>query len=196
MSGSRWDFGFGAAFDPGAWWFGGPKGRHRGRGRRQMFEAGEMKYVILRLLKEKPRHGYEIIKALEEKTAGCYTPSAGSVYPTLQLLEDQGLVRIVETEGRKVYHVTAEGEAFLAEHKDRVEDIGERIRDAVHNVAGGAMADVNQAFARLTRRTYRTAWRHGPDSDVTRGIVTILERAAGEIDALATGERADDKPSA
>ncbi len=194
MSGWGWDFGFGAV-NPGAW-FGGPRGRHRGRGRRQMFEAGELKYVILRLLKEKPRHGYEIIKALEEKTGGCYTPSAGSVYPTLQLLEDQGLVRIVETDGRKVYHVTPEGEAFLAEHKDRVDDIGERIRDAVHSVAGGAMAEVNQAFATLTRRTFRTAWRHGPDSDVTRQIVTILKRAADELDALSRGSQASGESSA
>ena len=78
-----------------------------------MFEAGEIKFVILRLLKEKPRHGYEVIKALEEKLGGYYTPSPGTVYPTLQLLEDQGYVRAVEAEGKKVYEVTPEGIKYL-----------------------------------------------------------------------------------
>ena len=77
-----------------------------GRRRQQIFEAGELRLVILRLLKERPRHGYDIIKALEERMAGCYTPSAGTIYPTLQMLEDQGLVRVVENEGKKVYHIT------------------------------------------------------------------------------------------
>ena len=94
------DWGFGADFPFGRGfraWAGGPRGRRR----TQMFESGEMKFVILRLIREKPRHGYEVMKALEEKFRGPYTPSAGSVYPTLQLLEDEGFVRVVETEGKK-----------------------------------------------------------------------------------------------
>ena len=111
-----WPFGrfFAGGFGPRFWAFCGPEGTRgpRRRMRQQMFESGEVKYVILRLLKEKPRHGYEVIKALEEKMGGYYTPSAGTIYPTLQLLEDQGYVRAVETEGKKVYHITPEGEAF------------------------------------------------------------------------------------
>src|SRR5262245_1938563 len=110
-----WDFGdFFRAYGVGDWrrspwnsWTG------RGGGRRpNIFESGDMKFVILRLLKEQPRHGYEIIKALEEKMWGCYSPSAGTIYPTLQLLEDQGYVRGVETDGKRVYHITPEGERF------------------------------------------------------------------------------------
>jgi len=102
---------FAGGFGPRFWAFCGPEGSRgpRRRMRHQMFESGEVKYVILRLLKEKPRHGYEVIKALEEKMGGWYTPSAGTIYPTLQLLEDQGYVRVVETEGKKVYHITPEG---------------------------------------------------------------------------------------
>jgi len=183
MTGKNWDFGFESIFGGGkGLGFEWPK-RHRGR-RRQFFEAGEMKYVILRLLREKPRHGYEIIKALEEKTGGCYTPSAGTVYPTLQLLEDQGFVRIVETEGKKVYHITPEGERFLDENKSTVDDIGDRLREAVQGLAGGAMGELNQAFGRVASRAYRTAWRAGAESDVTRKVVDILKRAADEIEAL------------
>jgi len=191
MARDDWDFGFGrmfaAGFGPRAWAFCWPPEGRTGRGprRRQMFESGEMKYVILRLLKEKPRHGYEIIKALEEKLGGWYTPSAGTVYPTLQLLEDQGLVRIVEAEGKKVYHVTPEGERFLEEHRDTLDDILDRVRDAVRSVAGGTMGELNEAFARLAGLAYRHAWRAGPDDERTRRIIDILKKAVEETEAVA-----------
>jgi DNA-binding PadR family transcriptional regulator len=162
--------------------FWGKPRRHRRWGR--MFEPGEMRLVILRLIREKPRHGYEIIKALEERMHGCYTPSAGSVYPTLQMLEDQGFVRIVEEDGKKVYHITPEGERFLDDNQDVLEDIGERIREAVRGVAGGAVGDVNTAFAQLAKRVFKDAWRSGPDSERTAKIAEILRRAAADIEAL------------
>ena len=181
-----WGFGdfFAGGFGPRAWAFGFPgASRHRGRGRRQMFEAGEMKYVILRLIKEKPRHGYEIIKALEERMSGCYTPSAGTVYPTLQLLEDQGFVRAVETEGKKVYHITPEGEQFLEEHRDRLDDILARVRDAVRGFAGGSLGDLNAAFGQLAKVSYGKAWRAGPDDERTKKIVEILRKAVTDVEA-------------
>ncbi len=168
---------------PGIFGFRSGSGRQRGRHRRQMFEAGEVKFVILRLLREKPRHGYEIIKALEEKLAGCYTPSAGTVYPTLQLLEDQGYVRVVEENGKKVYHITPEGEAFLDEHKDAVEDIFDRVRDTVKDFTGGPMGDLHQAFAKVARASYKRAWRYGPGHPAVPRIVEILNRAADDIEA-------------
>ena len=173
-----------AEFDPDRWarrWRHEWGGRHR-RGRRsQVFESGEMKYVILRLLREKPRHGYDIIKALEERFAGCYTPSPGTVYPTLELLADQGLVRAVEEDGRKVYHITADGEAFLEQHKDTIEEIFDRVRDTVRDLAGGVMGDLSQAFGRLASVSYKEAWRRGSDDAMTRKIVEIVNRAADEV---------------
>jgi len=184
MTGKEWDFGFGKGFEGFAAGFGG-FGRHRNRGRRQqMFESGDMKYVILRLIKEKPRHGYEIIKALEESMAGCYTPSAGTVYPTLQLLEDQGFVRVVEEEGKKVYHITPEGETFLAENQTTVDDILGRVREAVRGFAGGSMGELNNSFGQLARLTFGKAWRAGPDDEKTRRIVEILKKAVSEIEAV------------
>jgi DNA-binding PadR family transcriptional regulator len=178
------DFGefFAAGFGPRVWAFGYPGGRHRRRGR--WFESGEMKLVILRLIREKPRHGYEIIKALEERMAGCYTPSAGTVYPTLQMLEDQGYVRIVEENGKKVYHITPEGEKYLDENEHVLADIGERIREALRGVAGGALSEVNTAIAQLVKQAFRDAWRSGPDSERTRKIAEILRKAAADIEAL------------
>ena len=176
---------FAAGFGPRFWAFGGPRGGPRhSRRRYQMFESGEMKYVILRLIKEKPRHGYEVIKALEERMAGCYTPSAGTVYPTLQLLEDQGYVLIVEQDGKKIYHITPEGERFLDEHKSTLDDIADRVRDAVRGFAGGAMGDLNQAFTQLASLAYRKAWQAGPDDERTRRIVEVMRRAVSEIEAV------------
>jgi DNA-binding PadR family transcriptional regulator len=160
-------------------------GRGRHRRRHQFFEAGEVKYVILRLLAEKPRHGYEIMKALEERLGGWYNPSPGTVYPTLQLLEDQGYVRAVETEGKKVYHITPEGEAFLHEHRDVTNDIFDRVRDMVGGFAAGGMGELNAAFARLAGQTYRNAWHVGPDNPLLARMAEVLKKATAEIEKIA-----------
>ena len=190
MSNARGSFDFGAGFPFGGrhWGDWGPK---RGRGRRQMFEAGEIKFVILRLLKEKPRHGYEIIKALEEKMAGCYTPSAGTVYPTLQLLEDEGYVRAVDTDGKKVYHVTAEGERYLEEHRDLLDEILDRVRETVRDFTGGGIGEVQGAFAHLAAVTFKKAWRRGPDDPALKRVAEILRKAGDEIEEAlrAAGQR-------
>ncbi len=190
MSKSRDDWGFGEFFAGlGPWGKGGSWGGHWGgmgrgarRGRQQIFESGEVKFVILRLLKEKPMHGYEVIKALEEKLGGCYTPSAGTVYPTLQLLEDQGYIRAVDTEGKKVYHITPEGEAFLVEHRDVLEEIFDRVRETVRDFAGGAMGELNGAFGKVARATYKRAWRKGPEHPAVKKVAEILQRTALEIE--------------
>ncbi len=95
----------------------------------RLFEKGDLKYVILDLLKDKPSHGYEIMRALEETFHGFYSPSAGSVYPTLQMLDDMGFVSSSERDGKKVYTITAEGAGFLKEQKDVIEKIKGQMRD-------------------------------------------------------------------
>jgi DNA-binding PadR family transcriptional regulator len=168
--------GFAFGFDPrGAWFSGGPGQR------RQWFGAGDMKYVILKLLRDKPRHGYEVMKKLEERLHGCYFPSPGTVYPTLQWLEDEGLVVSKEVEGKKVYEITDAGRAFLEEHRDVVEDIFDRVRDVVDEALGGAMGDVNEAVRRLMKAAYRTAWRSRDDA-VRRRVAEVLRQAAEEIE--------------
>ncbi len=164
---------------------------HGGRRRQQMFEAGELRLVILRLLKERPRHGYDIIKALEERMAGCYTPSAGTIYPTLQMLEDQGLVRVVDSEGKKVYHITPEGEQQLEDRGDELDQIIARVRDTVRDYAGGSMGELNSAFGQLAARTFREAFRRGPGDDAVRRVAEILRRTTAEIEREWQGPVAD-----
>jgi DNA-binding PadR family transcriptional regulator len=87
------------------------------------FQKGDLKYVILDLIKDKPRHGYEIIRELEEMSYGFYTPSPGAVYPTLQMLEEMGYATAVERDGRKVYTITEAGLEFLTERKDSADEV-------------------------------------------------------------------------
>ncbi len=184
MCNSRDDWGFGQGFPFGArFWAGGMGPGPRGSRRRsQMFESGEVKFVILRLLKEKPRHGYEVIKALEEKLGGFYTPSAGTVYPTLQLLEDEGYVRAVDTDGKKVYHVTPEGEKYLEQHRDFLDEVLDRVRETVRDFTGGGIGELQGAFARLAGVTFKRAWRLGPDDPALKRVAEILRQATEDIE--------------
>ena len=177
----RWDWeGF-----TGGWWGGGPKGRHwRGRGGK-IFEQGDLKYVILRLLEEKPRHGYEIIKELESRVGGAYAPSPGTVYPTLSMLEDLGYARVTSDEsGKKVYEITDEGRAHLAEHSTTVNDIFDRIAKFVEGITDEPMVEVNTAFRRVARAAYGTATSNLRDKDKLAAISKILRNAADELEAL------------
>src|SRR5262245_10959736 len=99
--------------------FGGGWGGRRGRGR--VFEQGDLRLVVLGLIAEKPRHGYEVIKAIEEQVGGAYAPSPGVVYPTLQMLEELGHVALSSEEGgKKLYAVTDAGRTFLRENATSV----------------------------------------------------------------------------
>src|SRR6266705_6728874 len=171
---------FGFAFGPRAWGFrGGPRGARR----RQWFGSGDMKYVILKLLRDKPRHGYEVMKDLEERMHGCYSPSPGTVYPTLQWLEDEGLVVGRDVEGKKVYEITDTGRAFLDEHKDIVEDIFDRVTETVERTVGGSMVEVNRALGQLVKAVYRTAWKAESDG-ARKDVAEILAKATTEIQEL------------
>src|SRR5471032_3247076 len=110
--------------------FGGRHGRSDHEGRRgRIFDQGDLRLVMLALIAEHPRHGYDIIKALEEMTGGEYSPSPGVVYPTLTLLQEQGLADIVEADGKKLYGATDAGRAALEADKATVETIFARLAE-------------------------------------------------------------------
>ena len=93
------------------------------------FQKGDLKYVILDLIKDKPRYGYEIIRILEERSHGFYAPSPGAVYPTLQLLEEMGYITATQQDGKKVYTITEEGRLFLDTREEFAEGIKKHMRD-------------------------------------------------------------------
>src|ERR1700722_13067141 len=130
--GQRSERGFGGrgpgGFDEG---FGG-RGRGGfergfGRGRGRLFDSGDIKLVVLKLLSEQPSYGYQLIKTMEDRLSGGYTPSAGVIYPTLTMLEEEGLTAASLEDGKKVYSVTQAGSEFLSENKRRVDELFERL---------------------------------------------------------------------
>jgi DNA-binding PadR family transcriptional regulator len=116
--------------------YGGRMSRHgEGRGGRgglgRFFAHGDLRLVILHLIADKPRHGYEIIKAIEDQVGGSYSPSPGVVYPTLTLLEELGYVEVTpEAAGRKLHSITAEGRAFLEANRRTLDALLARMAEA------------------------------------------------------------------
>jgi len=188
----RWGFeGFMGDF----WGARGPRGRGWKARAGRVFEQGDLKYVILRLLAEKPRHGYEIIKELEDRFGGAYAPSPGTVYPTLTMLEDLGYARAMPEEGgRKIYEITDEGRKHLEEHSATVDDIFERIAKFVEGFFDAPMADLKRSMASLGRATFYVASRSPNDKDRLAKISEILKRAAAEIEKLTQEETASAAP--
>lgn len=176
--------------------FGGGPGRGFGPGPRRgprggrMFEKGDLKYVILDLISEKPSHGYELIQALEEKSRGLYSPSPGSVYPTLQLLEDLGHVSVEQRDGRKVYSVTDEGRKFLEENRQLVEDIWSRVGGGWDPAMAAEMHEIRREVMGLGKRFGREMHGGQLDSDKLRRVREVISSAAREIEGILE-ERSD-----
>jgi len=150
-------------------------GPFRGR----LFGRGDLKYLILDLLKDRPMHGYDIIRALQEQFGGFYAPSPGAVYPTLQMLEDMGYVTPTQQEGKRVYTITAEGQRFLAERREALEEIRARFSGWWDwwGPAYRELWDLAHAFRR------RAPWqRVGPEK--LRRIREVVARARQEIEAI------------
>jgi len=153
--GWRGEHGF-AGFD---WGFGPRRGGGRGG---RMFEQGDLKFVILQLLTDKPRHGYEIMKELETRSGGRYAPSPGTVYPTLTMLEEMGYATAtVEDGGKKVYSITDEGRKYLAEHRTTVDDVFDRLSELGASIFGDAVRPAHEAMGTLGRSYWRATMRQG-----------------------------------
>lgn len=172
-------------FDWGAWvnMCGGPGFRFGGPRRRRVFRRGDLKYMVLGLLEEKPMHGYEVMQRLEEESGGFYTASPGSVYPVLQMLEDQGYVRSAPADGKRVYHITDEGKAFLHEHRDRVDDVADRVDDFASTFSGRGMGSLTRTFVRMAQVSLEKAMEAAGDRESVESLREVLERATHEIEA-------------
>lgn len=107
-----------------------------------VFGHGRLRLYLLKLLDESPRHGYDVIRALEDRFLGLYAPSAGTVYPRLSRLEVEGLVTHAEEDGRKVYRITEAGRAELAARQDELKDIESDITGSVRDLASEIRSDV------------------------------------------------------
>ncbi|MBS0410066.1 MAG: PadR family transcriptional regulator [Proteobacteria bacterium] len=147
-----------------------------------MFDQGDLRFVILRLVSEQPRHGYEIIKAIEEKVGGAYSPSPGVVYPTLTLLEELGYVTVEAAAGNKrLYSITAEGNAALAEQKPAVDAIFRRMED-IHARFDGPSPRIARAMANLGRAIGLRMSSAAVSPEQLDAIVAAIDEAAAKVE--------------
>ena len=157
-------------------------GRHRGGRIGRFLEHGDLRFIMLALLAEQPRHGYDLIKELEDRTGGAYRPSPGVIYPTLALLEDEGFIRPAAGEaGRKLYEATEAGRKALENNRAGVDAVFSRIAEAAERAEstrpriGRAMANLGMALQqRLSRRPVTPA-------EIDR-IVSLLDDTAAAIE--------------
>lgn len=173
----------------GEWWTSwdnwaaalGPWGR-RGR----FFDPGEVRLALLSLLSERPCHGYELMKELEARSGGAYRASAGTIYPTLQQMEDEGLVTSVEERGKRVYRLTEAGRGELDGSGEAVERIWRRAEgwEEWGSWAGLETALVAGWVGGLVREAFRAAKRCGGSEEGQRAIRDILRQARGALEAL------------
>ena len=157
----------------------------------RMLAQGDLRLLALALIAEQPRHGYEIIKLLEDKTAGWYAPSPGIVYPTLTYLEEAGYVTAETSGAKKLYTITSEGRAYLADNRDFVDAVLERLA-SVGERAGrmrrrfGRDDEGGPRVSRLVRAALEdlrelAAERIKDDPDAEAKVVEALTRAAAEL---------------
>ena len=181
----------GPAFGRGPWMaplFGGMPGGP-GFGRRRRASRGDVRTAALLLLAEEPRNGYQIMQELEERSEGMWRPSPGSVYPALQQLEDEGLIRSEETEGRRLYHLTDAGRTYVAERPDDQpapwETFTEPLSD-LHAETGALMRDVGLAFVQVLHA--------GSEAQVAEAGRVLAETRRSLYRILADGEPAEEEP--
>ena len=161
-------------------------GRGRGRrGRRRMFESGELRLVLLKLIADEPRHGYDLIRAIEELTGGEYAPSPGVIYPTLTLLQDMGLIEEAKEKGpRKPFQITDEGRKHLEEKADEVEALFERLAEFAPEERSSGGPPIGRAVKNLMTALSHRIGRDGLDDELLHEIAAILDDAAQRIERI------------
>jgi DNA-binding PadR family transcriptional regulator len=175
----------------------------------RMFGRGDLKYAMLELLRERPQHGYEMIKQLEARAGGFYTPSAGAVYPTLQLLEDRGWVTSETQEGKKVYTITDEGRQALLDRHEREPEFGPRggpwggphgkhwhgphgHHGPFSREAGPELHALRHESGEVMRLMRAAVMVSGGDPERLARLRAIVERAKGDLNEfLGQGQRSE-----
>lgn len=168
------------------WRRGGREGREGrgGRGGQRRFEKGHLKYLVLRLLSERPRHGYDLLRAFEERFGGLYVPSPGVLYPALQLLEDMGYVEVQAESGRKVYRVTEAGQQFLRDEHELVDRAWRSMTDWAAAEEHDELHELVHQLVALGHILGDRTHRRSVEPDQIPRIRAVVSRAQAEIEAI------------
>lgn len=155
------------------------------RGRRRQFDSSELRLILLKLIADQPRHGYDLMRAIEELSGGEYVPSPGVLYPTLTLLNDMGFTEQTEAEGaRKAFGATEEGRAHLEEKADEVEDLFKRLEGLGSQQRTADAAPVGRAVKNLLSALWHRMTREDVDEERLHAIAAILDEAAQKIERV------------
>jgi DNA-binding PadR family transcriptional regulator len=166
-------------------WSFGDEGRGGGGRRQRVFDGGELRLVLLRLIGDQPRHGYDLIRAIEERTGGAYAPSPGVVYPTLTMLGDMGQIEEAPSDGnRKIFAATAEGRRVLEEKAEEVAMLVDRL-----SRVGAVRARTDGIAVRRAVHNLKNVLRHklaheGVSQETINAAVALIDEAAGKIERL------------
>jgi DNA-binding PadR family transcriptional regulator len=148
-----------------------------------MFNSIELRRVLLKLIADEPRHGYDLIRAIEELTHGEYSPSPGVVYPALSLLEDLGRIEVQPGEGsRKKYAVTQEGLTYLERCAENIEELFERLEQSGEGRRRSARPELGRAVGNLMTALRNRAASEGWNEDLLNDVVDIIDEAAKRIE--------------
>ncbi|WP_294089217.1 PadR family transcriptional regulator [Sphingomonas sp.] len=155
------------------------------RMRRRVFDGGELRLVLLKLIADAPRHGYDLIREIEEMTKGAYAPSPGVVYPTLTLLGDMGLIAEQQSEGaKKQYAATDDGRAHLAERAEEVASLMARLAELGEDRARTDSESIRRAMNNLRHVLMHKQHFGDMTTDKLHAIVALIDEAAQKIERL------------
>ena len=168
-------------FSPGGRGF---RGEGDGGGRRRMFDAGELRLVLLRLIADAPRHGYELIREIEERTGGAYAPSPGVLYPTLTLLDDMGLIAASAEGTKKQYAVTEAGTAELEAKADEVRALLDRLAQLGAMRAKTDGAPIRRAMGNLRAVLQNRLSGEDVTAETLHDVAALIDEAAQKIERL------------
>lgn len=178
--------GWGGHGGPGGWGvvWGMEEGRGRG-GRRRMFDGSELRLILLKLIEESPRHGYDLIREIEARSNGAYAPSPGVVYPTITMLDDMGLIEEQKSEGaKKQFAITEAGQAHLAERKEEVDALFARLAELGDVQARTSGGPIRRAMRNLKVAMQERLADPEVDADTLHEAAAILDEAARKIERL------------
>ncbi len=167
------------------------KMQHRARGaaRRRPLDHGDLRLLILALIAETPRHGYDLIAEIEARTSGTYKPSPGVIYPALAVIQDMGLAKVKKTEGKRVFYITEDGEAELGANAETLEKIEDRLDALAHPDSELGPGDVRVASQRLRHTVFQSVTQSWPDTSDYEKIVEILNQARADIADLSSPKK-------
>ncbi|NYF31763.1 PadR family transcriptional regulator [Sphingopyxis sp. JAI108] len=175
--------GFGHGFGGGGRRGGGGRGE-RGE-RRRMFDGGELRLVLLKLIGDEPRHGYDLIRHIEELTGGSYAPSPGVIYPTLTMLDDMGQIEAQQSEGaKKLFAITDAGRAELEANSEIVDAALARLTAVGEETQRTDPASVRRAMGNLKAVLMNRLGDRDLDNETMHAIVALIDEASQKIERL------------